>query len=480
MRFSICFFTIIFFLEGCHGKQSSEKNNAAIDLANHSGMPLKLMQRGTVIDSVICSDNPSQIYSLYLPSNYDTTKKWPIIYFFDPHGVGNLPVKLYKDLAEKYGFIIAGTYNSKNGLPWEITEIAAQAIMKDTWLRLSLDNNRLYTAGFSGGSMVATMIAISEGGIAGVISCGGGFPEDHALKQPFTYISLVGDKDFHYVSVKQLDKLLDSTSLTHQFIVFTGKHQWPPVSYIEQSFQWLDMDAMRTKIMPKNDSIIKSIDKKFVNEAEDWHKKRNIVQEYYTYKKLLNFLRDLEDVGKYASTVQELENSDELQKYFRDEETFEAEESQEILEFRAHISKMDQAWWENKISIMKKLVETDTTSPIALQTQRMLGYLSLEMYMGSNSELNERNYSAAAYFVGLYSLVDPENPEHSYLSACLDMTEHNSAKALEMLKEAVKHGFSDSRRLQQDSNFAALHNNPEYNKLLSEIASKPEQLDMTK
>lgn len=478
MRFPVCLSFSIFLLSGCHGKTSFTENST---LEKHSEANVPPLKKGVVIDSVICSDNPSQIYSVYLPSNYDTSKKYPIIYFFDPHGVGNLPILLYKDLAEKYGFVLAGTYNSKNGMPWESCEKAALAMMKDTWLRLALDNDRQYTFGFSGGAKIASMVAIADGGIAGVVACGGGFPEQHPpLKQPFTFISFVGNKDFNNLPVTQLDKLLDSTSLTHQLIVFNGKHQWPPVAYIEEAFQWLDMDAMRMKTMPKNDAMIKSIRDKFVSEAENYHQKDNRVEEYYTYKMLLNFLRDLDDVGNFAAKVQELENSEELQKYFRDEVTFQAEEAQEIIEFRAHLSRMDQDWWEKKIAIMKRIIEYDSTSPLALQTQRMLSYLSLEMYMGTSSEFNARNYPASSYFAGLYSLVDPENPETSYLEACLYMTSRNSDKALSMLKDAVKLGFSDSRRLEQDSNFVSLHNTSEYNKLLKEIESKPEKLDMTK
>ena len=482
MRYSICLFISTFFLCGCHSKSSSSKEN---DVSNvplrQSTEVLKPLKKGIVIDSVVCADDSSQIYAVYLPTKYDTTKKWPIIYFFDPHGVGNLPVKLYKDLAEKYGFILAGTYNSKNGMPFDVSDKAAQALMKDTWLRLSLDSKRLYTFGFSGGAKVASMVAISDGGIAGVVACGGGFPEEHPpLKQSFSFISFVGDEDFNNMTVRQLDKLLDSTSLAHQLIVFHGKHQWSPVSYIEQAFQWLDADAMRMKTMPKNDSIIKSIKEGFLKEAADYHQEKNMVEEYYTYKKLLNFLRDLDDMGKYADKVHQLENSPVLEKYFNDEATFEAQEAQEFLEFRAHLSKMDQAWWNNKVSIMKKLIERDSVSPVGLQTQRMLSYLSLVMYMGASNELNTHNYAGASYFNGLYAMVDPENPEHSYLSACLDMTDNNSSKALQMLHEAVKLGFSDSRRLEQDSTFASLHNAPEYKRLLKEMASKPEQLDMTK
>ena len=481
MRYFIGLFITIFLFYGCHGKSYNSTEDVKNVPLQHSGAYLKPLKKGIVIDSVICSDDSSQIYAVYLPSHYDTSKKWPIIYLFDPHGVGNLPVLLYKDLAEKYGFILAGTYNSKNGMQWDASEKAGEAFIKDTWIRLSLDNNRLYTFGFSGGAKVASMIAIADGGIAGVVACGGGFPEEHPpLKQPFSFISFVGDKDFNNVTVKQLDKLLDSTNLSHQLMEFNGKHQWPPVSQIEQAFQWLDLDAMRTKTMPKNDSIIKSVRDRFLNEAADWHKKRNIVEEYYTYKKLLNFLRDLDDLGKYAAKVQEFENSDALEKYFKDEQIFEAEEAQEILEFRAHMGKMDQAWWENKVSIMKKQIQRDTTSPVALQTQRMLGYLSLVMYMGASGEMNQGNIQAATYFNGLYAMVDPTNPEHCYINATLDMAAKNTGKALENLKEAVKLGFTDSRRLEQDNNFTSLRNMPEYKTLLKEMAAKPERLDLTK
>jgi hypothetical protein len=480
MRYFISLFISCFLLWGCHSKPSAAKGNDISETSGHSGAPLKPLKKGVVIDSVICSDDSSQIYSIYLPTNYDTTKKWPIIYFFDPHGVGNLPVKLYKDLAEKYGFVIAGTYNSKNGMQWNASEKAAEAFMKDTWVRLSEDNNRLYTFGFSGGAKVASMVAIADGGIAGVVACGGGFPEEHPpLKQPFTFISFVGNKDFNNVQVKQLDKLLDTTNLSHQLIVYNGKHQWPPVSVAEQAFQWLDADAMRMKTIPKNDSLIRYLKLQFIAEATDWHKKKNMVQEYYTYKKMLNFLRDLDDMGKYASTVHDFENSDALEKYFKDERTFESEEAQEILEFRVHMGKMDEKWWDTKITTMQKLIKKDTTSPVALQTQRMLGYLSLVMYMGASGELNQHNYPAASYFNGLYALVDPTNPEHCYIEADLLMNSNQPDKALASLKEAVKLGFRDSKRLQNDAFFSTQHNSSEFNTLIKEITSKPEKLDMT-
>src|ERR1700756_4760718 len=103
-------------------------------------------------------DEPTQEYAIYLPTNYTADKKWPVIYFFDPHGVGNLPIKIYKQLAEKYGFVIAGTYNSKNGMQMNESGHAALSLMRDVDQRISVNNARIYTFGFSGGARVACSV----------------------------------------------------------------------------------------------------------------------------------------------------------------------------------------------------------------------------------------------------------------------------------------------------------------------------------
>src|SRR5260370_17753769 len=79
--------------------------------SNTSSKPFPV---GEIIDSVACASDPEQSYALYLPSNYTPAKTWPIIYAFDPLAYGKTPVKLYKDAAEKYGFIVTGSNNSRN------------------------------------------------------------------------------------------------------------------------------------------------------------------------------------------------------------------------------------------------------------------------------------------------------------------------------------------------------------------------------
>src|SRR5689334_17974661 len=86
-------------------------------LTGRFGLPAIYVQsdiaKGQVIESVTCA-NPAQSYALYLPSNYDPARKWPILYAFDPGARGKIPVERFKEAAEKFGWIIAGSNNSRN------------------------------------------------------------------------------------------------------------------------------------------------------------------------------------------------------------------------------------------------------------------------------------------------------------------------------------------------------------------------------
>src|SRR4029077_2132851 len=86
---------------------------------------------GTVLPKVVTIAKPDQSYALYLPTSYSTRKRFPIIYAFDPGARGKTPVELMKDAAERYGYIVVGSNNSRNG-SWKIEAEAAQAILKDT------------------------------------------------------------------------------------------------------------------------------------------------------------------------------------------------------------------------------------------------------------------------------------------------------------------------------------------------------------
>src|SRR3989454_1955839 len=132
--------------------------------------------KGQIVERMECLSDSSQSYALYLPSNYTPDRKWPILYALDPGARGKTPVEHFKEAAEKYGWILAGSNNSRNG-PWRRAAEAWSAMTKDTLQRFSIDDNRVYVTGFSGGARVALQLAqLCQDCLAGVIASGAGFP----------------------------------------------------------------------------------------------------------------------------------------------------------------------------------------------------------------------------------------------------------------------------------------------------------------
>src|SRR5215472_4052252 len=88
------------------------------------------LPRGQIVDNVKSGLDASQTYAIYLPSNYSRDRQWNLILAFDPRGRGRAPVELFKDAAEKYGYIVAGSNNARNGPP-EISLTAAGMMGSD-------------------------------------------------------------------------------------------------------------------------------------------------------------------------------------------------------------------------------------------------------------------------------------------------------------------------------------------------------------
>ena len=101
--------------------------------------PPPQLAAGQVIESVRSLENPSQSYALYLPSTYAPDRAWPLLMAFDPSAEGAIPVKLFREAAEKYGYIVVGSNNSRNG-PTRPSAEAFDALWRDVHTRFRVDD----------------------------------------------------------------------------------------------------------------------------------------------------------------------------------------------------------------------------------------------------------------------------------------------------------------------------------------------------
>src|SRR5258705_6939668 len=122
--------------------------------------PETCLQAGSVVEKVLISSSADQSFAAYLPTSYTADKKWPAVFCLDPRARGKTAAERFSSGAEKYGYVVFCSNNSRNGLYGEtITKIVSEFWL-DAHKRFSIDKNRTYFAGFSGGSRLAANYAV--------------------------------------------------------------------------------------------------------------------------------------------------------------------------------------------------------------------------------------------------------------------------------------------------------------------------------
>ena len=210
------------------------------------------LPRGEIAAAVPCLQDASQRYALYLPSYFNVSRQWPVILAFDGGGRGREGVERYRAGAEEYGYVVAGSNNSRNG-PWDVGLAAAAAMTADVKQRFPVDANRLYTAGMSGGARVAIMVAQKSSQIAGVLASSGGFSTAFRPSERFSIFGTAGTEDFNYREMRALDRLLTSP---HCVEIFVGGHTWLPSGVATHGVEWMEVQAMKNGVRPRDESLI--------------------------------------------------------------------------------------------------------------------------------------------------------------------------------------------------------------------------------
>ncbi|WP_143099903.1 hypothetical protein [Robiginitalea myxolifaciens] len=164
------------------------------------------------------------------------------MYVFDPAARGRLGVAVFAAAAAENGWAVFCSYGSRNG-SYQLNFEVAQRLIDETFRKYPLDNENIYTAGFSGGARLAGAIAVLSGSIRGVIGCGASFSQNTghfpAPGANFVWAGIVGNKDMNYQELLQAEGWLNSISVPNRLFFFDGRHRWPPQDAILRAMRYL-------------------------------------------------------------------------------------------------------------------------------------------------------------------------------------------------------------------------------------------------
>jgi len=213
--------------------------------------------KGQVIPKVVCAANPRFSYALYLPTGYREDRPCPVLFGFSPSGLGEEPVRLFQHAAERFGWLVVGSNDSRNG-PLRPALEASDALWKDVNARFRVAPKRCASVGFSGGARMAMRLALKHAKqFNGLISIGAFGTGDGLLTGlgHMHFFLAGGQEDFNHWELRMGHEELLSRRWKVCADRFDGGHRWPPEDTAQTALAFLQLGAARDGLIPPDPGL---------------------------------------------------------------------------------------------------------------------------------------------------------------------------------------------------------------------------------
>lgn len=377
-----------------------------------------LLPTGVIIDSVKVAAVPTESYTIYFPKKYDGKTPLAVVFIFEPAARGKEGIAPFIPAAETYQYILVCSNTLKNGSIQNNIAIANRlfdAVLEN----YTVDTAQLYIAGFSGGARLASYFGISTGVFQGVIACGASFNDMDKFIPPsnnFSYVGMVGDRDMNYQEMTANKAWLDNAKIVNTLFIAHDEHVWPKPSEMLRAFDWLEIQAYRKNIRPKNDSVLKRIYEANLRIADSLRTNNELVLSVNAYEKGITFLNTTDD-NFIRAQITEIKKSKAYKEETAKTEKIKVLEN-EILDKLWH--RFDQElksakpvtnfkFWKSEINELN-VMKADDKNPLAQNMAiRILNWFQVSVYeTGQENKRNQQN-EKFAYCQELYKMITETN-----------------------------------------------------------------------
>ena len=440
--------------------------------------------RGELVERVVVRADASHAYALYLPSAYTPERAWPILYCFDPVARGAVPVERFREAAERYGWIVVGSYNARNG-PTSVSLDAAKKMWEDTHARFAIDDRRIYTTGFSGGARVATLVAYGcETCVAGVIAHGAGFPTSYnpaekklPLPVRFGYFAAIGRDDFNFPEIVALDRALDRIDVRHTVRRFEGAHEWAPADVCVEAVEWMELAAMRAGSRSKDAALVDAIYASWLARARALETAGDRYEAFLLYEAAYAAFEGARDTSDVATRIAALRETKEVKsgpKSESDEIKRQSSLASEVASYAAARKDQDQRLvagqeFRRALNALKERSRDERDSPERRVARRALHQVFAWYFETGLMLADQGKPGEAAEALDVAADLAPKSPEVHYRLAAARASDGDRKRAIEALRRAVEEGFADAARLGVDPAFQQLRDESEFRRLLETI-----------
>lgn len=253
-------------------------------------------------------------WQVHVPKNYNSSKPPGVFVYINSGNGGKIPGK-WKELMEKHNLIWIGADNSGNDFfnYWRVS-MALEGLRRIKEL-YSVNEERVYLSGFSGGGRISSLTAVSRPDVfkGAVYHCGCNAPPDSkslkdAKKNYFVFIT--GTKDFNLNDTKNVVNSYKSSGFknTKLMVVDGLGHKTPESKEMDQALEFLNTPLLE-------------MGKEAIAKAEAAEKRKNYGDAIKFYKQAASYNVN-EALAKAEAIQKEIDDSYASAKKAEEEKDF--------------------------------------------------------------------------------------------------------------------------------------------------------------
>ncbi|MDH7444502.1 hypothetical protein [Aquimarina sp. 2201CG14-23] len=354
-------------------------------------------ESGKIVDSISVSGMTDETFALYLPKSFDPNIVSPVVFVFDPGAEGKRGITQFIKASETYGYILVCSNNTKNG-PYDRNFEITNRLFEFVFANFKIKQNEVYLSGFSGGSRLASAIAVLTDQIAGVIGCGAGFSLEQShipTTQRFVYAGVCGNRDMNYQEMIRAKGYLQKLNFTNTLITYDGTHSWTPSDQILKAFDWLEIQLHIKEVKVKETSEIYKSYQKMYNLALKAEREEDLLVAVENYERTLTTYNSFYRLDSIKNKLTEIHNSKayknvlkSVSKAFDKENELTKMFTKRLFEDYKNPDKINVKWWQKELSKLEKFEDED------IEMKKMLERLRFQIFAIAHSMNNPNLYTS--------------------------------------------------------------------------------------
>ncbi|SFB76305.1 hypothetical protein SAMN04487891_102172 [Flagellimonas taeanensis] len=435
-----------------------------------------VLRKGEIIEAIPVQDSVQNTFSLYLPTNFSTDKKWPLLMIFEMEGKERQAMSMFVQAAEKQGYVLAAP-KMRDTVSLTNSMIAVSKSLERTMGMLPIDNDRIYAGGAASGGRFASLAPILLNGIKGVISVGASIANRELLnlKQPFHFVGIVSRENYNYTPMLNDAELLDRLKFPNQVLLYEGNGNWPSIDDLEKGMQFFTLAAMGRRLIPKDSLYVEKAYREDLDKVNQLQRTGDLLWAEQFMTEMMSVYGAHKNLDSLRTVQRDLRRDKQFKAMKRNENSAFLKESLLKEDYLYYMEEdvythnfNNLGWWNHQMGEIKKFISG--SNPYEKQMgHRLLGFVNalaldnIEVIQ-SDSVVDE---DALAFLYMLKTILDPENFDYYLKTISLSAKNEDFGTALFYLEEVLKKGFKDREKLYSIENTALFRITPEFNEMVA-------------